>query len=24
VPEFMRELDETFSFLVAGGCEVLG
>jgi hypothetical protein len=23
VPEFMRELDETFNFLVAGGCEVL-
>jgi len=23
VPQFMRELDETFNFLAAGGCEVL-
>ena len=24
VPEFIRELDETFNFLIAGGCDVLG
>jgi len=24
LPEFIKELDETFDFLVAAGCEILG